>query len=333
MVFSSFFAQVQFLKFSSTQFLISLIQKGPNLKILARGGLGNQLFQFCFIHGYAGKYKKIEVEIIPDPSAAIDRPFELRPLLNYCNHVTLGGTNSSHSNHKFKLRLIRIRERIFFRRFTNLIPVLDKMELHEKTPFVFSTPKWRLANIELPINGYFQHWRFVENVWPAIEGELNGVISHFLRGIKSRKILDEEYIILHIRGGDYLPLSDIFGVLSPSYYLKALKYVEKIITNKFRIIVITNDVYFAKEFMQIVGVSDFEILDPENFTPWETLAILSAATVVVSANSTFSWWGGYVCMKNGGICIMPETWYKNFGKNSSTALRHPNFVTIKDSFN
>lgn len=302
------------------------------MKILARGGLGNQLFQFCFIHGYARKYKKIEIGIIPDPRAAIDRPFELTPLLNYCNHVYLGETNLSCANHKFKLRLVRIRERVVFRKFTNLIPVLDKMELHEKTPFMFSTPKRRLAKIELPINGYFQHWRFVENVWPIIKEELNGVLSHYLRDLEGRKILDEKYIILHIRGGDFLPLSEIFGVLSPSYYLKALEHVKKTITHEYRIIVVTNDDSFAKEFLQIVGISDFEILGSENFTPWETLAIMSAAMVVISANSTFSWWGGYLCMKKGGICIVPKTWYKTFGKKSSTALRHPKFVTINESF-
>lgn len=302
------------------------------MKILARGGLGNQLFQFCFIHGYAGKYKKIEIEIIPDYKAAIDRPFELEPLLNHCNHVYLGDINLSRAKYKFKLRIIRIRERVVFRKFTNLIPVLDKMELHEKTPFVFSTPKRRLAKIDLPINGYFQHWRFVENVWPIIQEELNGVLSCYLRDLEGRKILGKKYIILHIRGGDFLPLSEIFGVLSPSYYLKALEHVKKTIPNEYRIIVVTNDDNFAKKFMQIIEINDFEIFSSENFTPWETLAIMSTATVVISANSTFSWWGGYLCMKKGGMCIVPDTWYKTFGKKSSMALGHPDFVIITELF-
>ena len=302
------------------------------MKILARGGLGNQLFQFCFIHGYAGKYKKIEIGIIPDPRAAFDRPFELATLLDHCNHVNLVDTNFFRANQTFKLRMVRIRERIVFRKFTNLIPVLDKMELHEKTPFVFSIPKKRLAKINLPINGYFQHWRFVENVWPVIKEELNGLLSHHLRELESRKIFDEKYIVLHIRGGDFLPLSEIFGVLSPSYYLEALEHVKKITSNEYRIIVVTNDDNFAKKFVQIIGISDFEILGSENLTPWETLAIMSAATAVICANSTFSWWGGYLCMKKGGVCIAPENWYKAFGKKSSLALGHPNFVTITEPF-
>jgi len=37
-------------------------------------------------------------------------------------------------------------------------------------------------------------------------------------------------------------------------------------------------------------------------------------------------------MKKGGICIAPETWYKTFGKKSSLALGHPDFVTITEPF-
>ena len=302
------------------------------MKILARGGLGNQLFQFCFIHEYATKYGKIEIGIIPDSSAAIDRPYELEPLLSVCSHVHLDCQNLSRKHSNFQLRFIRFRERVLFRKFTNLIPVLDKMELHEKTPFVFSTPKRRLTKIDLPINGYFQHWQFVENVWPVVKEELNVVLSHYSRDLKHRNLFGEKYIILHFRGGDFLTLSELFGVLSPSYYLKALEYVKKTIPDEYRIIIATNDVKFAKKFAQIIGVGSFEILDSENFNSWETLALMSAAAVVISANSTFSWWGGYLCMKNGGVCIVPETWYKTFEKESSTALRHPEFVTIRETF-
>ena len=60
------------------------------MRVLIKGGLGNQLFQFCFLHFLSISAEK-EVGIVKDPKARIDRHFLLEKLLNLCAHVQVGG--------------------------------------------------------------------------------------------------------------------------------------------------------------------------------------------------------------------------------------------------
>jgi hypothetical protein len=302
------------------------------LQILARGGLGNQLFQFAFIHGYADKFLGSDIGIIPDSESMnqrADRPFDLGPLVKHCEHVKV--VNQAHpvNHHKMKLQFYRIRERILFRAFTNLIPIVSLVELHEKAEFEYSNPRKRLFKMNLPIKGYFQNWRYVERVWPKIQKELEATLSEFERKVDNLKSSGQKYIVLHIRGGDYLTSQHIYGEISDAYYLKAIEFAKTTANTPIRLLISTNDEEFAISYMKSMEMQEYEILNPLDYTAWETLAVMAKATGVICANSTLSWWGGFLCLKNGGFCIVPSPWSKKRASRSTEAMVHPQFFSFK----
>lgn len=301
------------------------------MQILARGGLGNQLFQFSFIHGYADKFPGSEIGIIPDPECMnqrADRPFDLGPLLKNCEHVKI--VNEAHplNYHKMKLHFYRIRERILFRAFTNLVPIVSLVELHEKAEFEYSNPRKRLSKMNLPINGYFQNWRYVERVWPKIQKEVAATLSELESKVDNLKSSGEKYIVLHIRGGDYLTSKHIYGEISDAYYLKAIEHAKNTVDTPIKLFIATNDKELAISYMERMGMQEYEILNPLDYTAWETLAVMAKATGVICANSTLSWWGGFFCLKNGGFCIVPSPWSKKLASRSTKAMVHPQFFSF-----
>jgi hypothetical protein len=303
------------------------------LQILARGGLGNQLFQFSFIHGYADEFPGSDISIIPDPENMYqrdDRPFDLGPLVKHCEHVRVVNQAYPINYRRMKLQFYRIRERILFRAFTNLIPIVSPEELHEKAEFGYSNPRKRLLKMNLPINGYFQNWRYVERVWPEIQKEVEATLSEFESKVDNLKSSGQKYIVLHIRGGDYLTSKHIYGEISVAYYLKAIERAKNTANSPMRLLIATNDEKFAINYMKSMELQEYEILNPLDYTAWETLAVMAKATGVICANSTLSWWGGFFCLKNGGFCIVPSPWSKKLASRSTEAMVHPQFFSFKE---
>ena len=99
-----------------------------------------------------------------------------------------------------------------------------------------------------------------------------------------------------------------------------------------KIVVLTNDLVFAKETISESGYPSVVFMDSGEFSAWQSLKIMSLASAVVTANSTFSWWGGYMCSKRGGIAITPQPWFSSNITKTENALSHPNFLRVTSGY-
>jgi hypothetical protein len=257
---------------------------------------------------------------------------ELMELLEICEHLTEEGPRNQRNASRIRFKLLRYRERLLLRTSTNLIPDLKSMELHEKAAFKYNSPKSRLSKIDLPINGYFQNWKYVDEVWETMKVEFATILMRHLRKLQNDNKLTKPSIVLHIRGGDFLTLDNHLGLLPPQYYKKALLEIQKLSLNFNNFVIATNDLSYATCVLSSIGINNYQILDPREYSEWDTLAIMSKAEVVVVSNSTFSWWGGYLCLKNGGVCISPDSWYRFNPRDSGSGLNHPEFKVIENAF-
>lgn len=292
-----------------------------------KGGLGNQLFQFAYLHNYVLLNPDSCIGFIPDPFARTDRPFELSELIALCNHtehVVHGGTK-----HVVPLSILsRNRERILALLTHSLTSNHSGTELHERRGFQYSAPTLRHMAFNLPLSGYFQHWKYVENVWsliqPEIELQLESINSH-PRMLNKPK----PQTVLHIRGGDFHAESSTTGVLSSDYYLRALKLLQNEEAKLSSVSVLTDDVEFARIIVGQLNLLDYQILGPQDCSAWEALFLMSGARQLVTANSTLSWWGAFLSEKHGGICVTPNPWHRNVPGNSTNALAHPGFRSVE----
>ena len=169
--------------------------------------------------------------------------------------------------------------------------------------------------------GYFQTFdfpNFLQSHMPAL------LTSPFDASDESKIMeeIDENLILIHIRGGDYLDTVNAdFGILSSAYFEKAVrKLVNE--TEKSRIWVITNDRKHADKILDSTSFEVNYILDESSkLTEFEILKLMSHCTKIVISNSTFSWWGAYLasCRKSVHV-VAPKPWFRNLQDTRSTRI-------------
>jgi hypothetical protein len=59
---------------------------------------------------------------------------------------------------------------------------------------------------------------------------------------------------------------------------------------------------------------------------------MSKADYLFTANSSLSWWGGYLCMNNGGKVKIPQPWFQDNSETPRHDYLHPNFLVYKSFF-
>jgi hypothetical protein len=176
--------------------------------------------------------------------------------------------------------------------------------------------------------GYFQHWKFVEEAWPTFCEEIMTTLS----GITLPKSLELEVLdslVVHVRQGDLNNVKESMGILSLDYYLSAIEaFSEKNRNNK--IIILTDDIRGAQKTFQ--GQNIHQFLGPESLSAWQTLKLMSIAPSLVTANSTLSWWGGYIASKSGAKVLMPKPWFKNWHEEVGDAFYFPGSETLESKY-
>ena len=284
------------------------------MKIVVNGGLGNQLFQVAYAHQRLKKNNRIE--IYQDPNPRLDRPFELDPFLSICKHSKIEGTSDEFLL-KNKLRVIKILKRMQLNFLIPLFQRIFKTNLEVKA-FTFDGSNSLSFQNKLSA-GYFQHWRHIENAWPIFGIELISTISK----IKvPENLLNEiqESAVLHIRQGDLNNVKNTMGILSAQYYSKALDQITSECPGK-NVIVVTDDVPGARKVLDLKRIT--RIIGPETLDAWQTLKIMSLAQYLVTANSTLSWWGGFLANKAGSKVVLPQPWFLDWHEEVGDAFYFP----------
>ena len=180
------------------------------------------------------------------------------------------------------------------------------------------------------LRGYFQTWRYFKLVLearPTLRLDLLNTSDWYQK--MSKRILSEAPISIHLRRGDYSPLSRTVGLLSNSYYIRALKYLrDKGITNP--VWIFSDDIELAQNLFQneiFEGASYIE--PPKGADPLESLFLMRSAKAHIIANSTYSWWAAML-REHEGIVIAPEKWFRNM--LDPLDLIPPQWITITSTW-
>lgn len=161
------------------------------------------------------------------------------------------------------------------------------------------------------LRGYFQITRYFEEHAEEIRRRVR-IISHpskwFLE-MSARLGEMGPFIGIHIRRGDYVHLPQ-HGVLPHHYYLKALEEVWRHAPPNAPVIVATEE---RVELPWVSGLARgrrIEVLrPPPSSRPIESLTLLSMARYLVVANSTWSWWAGF--LGEASLVCYPDPWFRH----------------------
>ena len=134
--------------------------------------------------------------------------------------------------------------------------------------------------------------------------------------------------VIHIRQGDTTTSENKkrVGVLSDTFYKNILSRNSEL---SYRV-VITDDVEGAKQVLH--GISVDAIFGPRELDPWQSLYLMAHSKRLIMANSTFSWWGGFLALLKGAEVIIPEPFFNSPELDTRGALNYPGFATTKSHF-
>jgi len=291
--------------------------KPPILRVFLSGGAGNQLFQIAFAH-YLAKVNNTKVLVLKPKQKAEVQHAEI----------------SFYSKH-FSCEHCDFRIHGGFNLINKLINPWNKHKEHPRsdlydfrgTPYLspsyYSTLPQRKDYI-----GYFQHHEFVQIVAPEMFQEINSQIATNISEKEAKTSDTFDFEIIHIRHGDTLSPSNKLrvGVLDSAYYERVLKINSRLDER----IIITDDLIGARSILRNVEYD--QIYGPQDLSVWSALHLMSKAKRVICANSTFSWWGGWLAQKAGAEVFIPEPFFYSSSLSTGHAFANPGFTLTQSSF-
>ena len=267
------------------------------IAVKLEGRLGNQLFQYAFIYSTA---RKLNRSFYIDKSTIdfmVPEYFGLGSdsLFFFDKYIfSIKGYKNIFSFHL---------KHLFYRLLKNLY------QLKETTFDNNQAPAAQLSNLtdKALYKGYFQSEEYFtdykEDVFKIFT--IKEKYKQEFKAILNLIPASEKYITVHIRRGDY---TDMDFALPIEYYHKA---IESIHSDENYYIFISDDFQFIESEFSYVNRKYLsrhsEIID---------LQFLSHADICILSNSSFSWWGAYLNLKQPQI-IAPQYW---MGQSQRTEL-------------
>ncbi len=250
------------------------------------GGLGNQLFQYAFGRKLAiASGQRLFLSAETFLTDYLQRSFALSPfpvkakLLSHRQYQYFLQPGGRGYGWLKRLRLLNIVED-------------DNLIRHDIAP-AFGVNHYR---------GYWQTARYFEDIRPALLEELtisNDAIARFRHKIQH----SGTPVCVHVRRKDYLN-DERFGFLGLDYYLEAISYFSEHFKDVC-FFVFSDDIEWCK--LQFGETERFVFIDPSfGFRDYEELQLMTACKHHIIANSSFSWWGAWLCPNVSQIVIRPE---------------------------
>jgi len=278
--------------------------------VLVNGGIGNQLFQFCYALDYQKLFGK-KVSLMPLNDKEGDRVFGLEPFLDLFPDI------------KVIERSLLFKTAYCFSILSNKI--LGDGALAERLNPIFnfsSVHDFTMKRKRRFVFGYFQDKELVTRV-------MSSAGSKFIVALEPIQI-ETRYLnrnVIHIRGGDYKNHHDSMGILASDYFRKAI--VELGLRPQ-EILCLTDDLDIASRICSELGVTD--IASSSSLSPHQSLKVMAYSNNLICANSTFSWWGGVLSIIRGGCVAIPNPWFKGYLEDPVSKFSYPGFRLIDSNF-
>jgi hypothetical protein len=274
------------------------------IRLVAQGGIGNQLFYWNYAHALNQKYAQ-KVVIIFANNQEPDRKVFLCQISNYCSHDILVDFNPKLH---FMLK--------FFDVLRNRIP--EPINRFEKLLGIVSVPIAGdllddLGLKERIIRGYFQNSKSVTTNYVYYQSEIDSWLEDYASSTVKHLVLENpNFVGIHIRRGDFELSRTSTGVLADKYFLDLMG-------SDAPAIISTDDNRAVSELK--ISFPGTLILDPAIVPPIDSLYILTKAQKLITSNSTFSWWAAVIGKKHIEEIIMPKPWnIKQFNQSNYLEL-------------
>ena len=267
----------------------------PTVRVMLRGGLGNQLF------GWAA-------------GTSVAHRLGGRLVLN--RYRIQHGDYKNLDPRKFELDFLEEKTETKFHRFYTGLPGTPRpglksghtnfCQIFRESSFAFD-PRIDDVRGSVCLDGYFQSWKYFARDQQEIQNRLRIALER--PGIESADIgltSGRPWIAVHVRGGDYHRVGNMH-ILDKHYYRQSVEYLHAEL-GKVQLVGFSDDVGVASS---VVPMVDHWVAESQTASPRGAMALMGAATGFVGANSTFSWWSAFISRRPQHRNVFPSRWFKS----------------------
>ena len=270
-------------------------QKEPLIVIQLSGGMGNQMFQYALYLQLKALGRNVKIDDKTEYQGSNVRPIRLSVF--DAKYAIPSEAEMTALTDSYMDIVSRIRRKLTGR---------------QTAAYVENSPLFDAKVLEKERAYFIGCWQS-EKYFKDIKEEVRKAFT--FRNIKlypkmkeyEEKMQNTNSVSLHIRRGDYLQVSEVYGgICTEEYYAKAMKQMEEDITDC-HFFVFTNDVAWVKEHYQQENVTIVEGNDED--TGYIDMYLMTQCKHYILANSSFSWWGCYLNPSKEKKVIAPSQWF------------------------
>jgi hypothetical protein len=180
--------------------------------------------------------------------------------------------------------------------------------------------------LSLPKNIYLEGYRQSEKYFKDIKEILEQEFSIKDEPDRANRELTElinstESVNLHIRRGDYVSnptTNEAHGICSLDYYRDALGKLTETVESP-HLFIFSDDPEWVRNNVHFPYPSTLvEINGPEK--DYEDIRLMSLCNHHIIANSSFSWWGAWLCKYTDKQIYAPRHWFNTYDKDTKDLI-------------
>lgn len=262
------------------------------------GGLGNQMFQYAFGRYLSINHKTVLRYHFTNALLNIQRRFELNIFNIQATPATSG--DLAHLGVVQNKRLNRMLYLLDDRYGIQLNPHI----ITQRYPYQFDS-SFRYTSNNRYVQGYWADERYFEGVEEALYKDFT--LCKKL-DTKNEAIIEKMHktnsVSIHVRRGDYITnKANTLKFIGLDYYLKAIKNIQEKVKNPFYFIFSDDIAWCKRQFAQLDNV--LFISHNTGVNSYKDMYLMSNCKHNIIANSTFSWWGGWLNKNINKFVIKP----------------------------
>lgn len=280
------------------------------IRLFARGGLGNQLFQFGAALNLS---KQFSLPIVIDDLFLSSSTFNKKVGYRKIELDSFQNEAQFHNNKHSALNIARSKilsyQRLLGDRLPKLLAKIGYFANENTNQF----PIFNQLDRGVAINSYCGHPDFFGNVGAEIVGSVTQIKSPTKWYTDNlSKVLSDSPTGIHLRLGDYKNFPNIYGKPDIKYFSRALE-IFKDLNGSRPIWVFSDEPDEARNFFsEVINIDNF-VENSVPRRPIEDLNVLAACKNIICSNSSFSWWAGYLATigKQNANVIFPRPMFVN----------------------
>jgi len=271
------------------------------------GGLGNQMFQYAFGEilslntCHEVKYNIDRIKFYSESRKfELDHAFDLD--INKADRNDLVSVLGFLFSSTAARRLLSKKPFSYVKKYNHLIDgdTFDYKSINSY-PDLYFDGYWQSAMI------YSKYEEYIRSIFDFTDG-LTNIDKDLISRIKATPS-----IAVHVRRGDYVSnrsANTLHGVLGIDYYINAINLIRDDIAEA-RVYFFSDDHnWVRKKLLPIIPNSEC-VSHNNGLNSYKDMQLMSKCENHVIANSTFSWWGAWLCRNSSKIIVAPMNWFSS----------------------